>query len=111
MWDLPKPRKPFYRRAWFLVPLFLLIVVGIGGAIFLATQKAYWEGKAREFDYSKIEQMESASIIYDRNNAVIGRILIQNRDQVPLEEISANLVTAVIAAEDSRFYEHKGVDY
>ena len=30
---------------------------------------------------------------------------------VPLEDISPNLVTAVIAAEDSRFCEHDGIDF
>ncbi|WP_300380510.1 monofunctional biosynthetic peptidoglycan transglycosylase [Henriciella sp.] len=30
---------------------------------------------------------------------------------VPLEEISPNLVTAVIAAEDTRFCEHRGIDF
>ena len=55
--------------------------------------------------------MESASVIFDRNGQVLGRIFTQNREQVPFSELSKNLVDAVIAREDARYYEHKGVDY
>ena len=31
MWDIAYQRKPFYRRAWFFVPLLLLMAVLIAG--------------------------------------------------------------------------------
>ncbi len=34
----------------------------------------------------------------------------QNRDPVPLAQISPLLQTAVVAAEDARFFDHEGVD-
>ena len=34
----------------------------------------------------------------------------QNRDPVPLDRVSPYLQTAVVAAEDARFFEHQGVD-
>ena len=111
MWDIAFQRKPFYRRAWFFVPLFLLLAALIAGGLVVLYQKTKWEKRAATLDYSKLEDMESASIIYDRNGAVIGRIFIQNRDQVPLKEISATLLTAVVAAEDARYYQHRGVDF
>jgi penicillin-binding protein 1A len=55
--------------------------------------------------------MESASVIYDRNGQVLGRIFIQNRDQVAADELSPWLYKSVVAAEDNRFYQHSGVDY
>ena len=111
MWDIALQRKPFYRRAWFVVPFLLLgIALVVGGAV-LFYQKAKWESRAARLDYSKLYDMESASIIYDRNGAVVGRIFIQNRDQVPLKELSPSLLTAVVAAEDVRFYQHSGVDF
>lgn len=69
-----------------------------------------WQAKAREFDFSRLEQMESASIMYDRGGQVLGRIFIQNRDEVPLAELSPNLLKAVVGAEDARFYRHHGID-
>ncbi|HEX8310679.1 MAG TPA: PBP1A family penicillin-binding protein [Chthoniobacteraceae bacterium] len=111
MWDYTPPPKPFYRRAWFFVPVGFIAAVLLVALVWGLAEKERWTQRARAFDYSKLEQMESASIIYDRAGAVLGRIFIQNRDQVPLEEISPAMITAVVAAEDARFYQHEGVDY
>jgi membrane carboxypeptidase/penicillin-binding protein len=111
MWDLPRYRKPFYLRAWFLTLLTLFFVGAIAVGTFAYLEKMKWEARARGFDYSKLEEMESASVIYDRNNQPIGRIFIQNRDQVGANELSTWLYQAVVAAEDNRYYQHKGVDY
>lgn len=111
MWDLPRPKKPFYRRWWFTLPLLGLIVLGIGGSIVYFVVASEYEKKASQFDYTQLEAMESASVIFDRNGQIIGRIFTQNREQVPFNELSKNLIDAVVAREDARFYEHKGVDY
>ena len=111
MWDIAYQRKPFYRRAWFFVPLMLLMAAAIAGGLVVLYEKIKWEKRAATLDYAKLSDMESASIIYDRNGAVIGRIFIQNRDQVPLKEIAPSLLTAVVAAEDARYYQHSGVDF
>ncbi len=110
MWDIVRPRRPFYRKPWFLSLLGLFAVLALVGAIFGYVQKEKWERKAEALDFTKLEEMESASIIYDRSGRVLGRIFIQNRDQVPLSEISQAVLTAVVAAEDTRYYEHHGWD-
>ena len=66
---------------------------------------------ARQFDLQRLERMESASTIYDREGAVMGRIFIQNREPVPYDKLPKVLVQAVIAAEDQKFWTHGGVDY
>ena len=111
MWDISPPRKRFYRRPWFLVLLGLLVAVVGTGAIFVLVEKGKLEAKAATFDYGRLDAMESASVIYDRNGAVLGRMFTQNRDQVSIEQFSPALLTAVVAAEDARFYQHHGVDY
>src|SRR5215831_9600167 len=107
----PWLRVPFYQKTWFRI---------VGGVVWLAVLvsvlavglfDARYERKANEFDLSKLDSVESASIIYDRYGQVFGKIFIQNREQVPLSQISQNLIDAVIASEDSRFYEHQGVDF
>jgi hypothetical protein len=82
MWEYEPPRKPLYLRTWFLVVLCMVVTIGAAGCVLLLVEKAKWEKRAGEFDYSKLEEMESASVIYDRNGQVLGRIFIQNRDQV-----------------------------
>ena len=111
MLDLVRPRQPLYRRPWFLAMFTAFLIVFCAGAVWALIEKQRWETKARAFDYSKMTQMESASIIYDRGGTVMGRIFVQNRDQVPFEEISPHLILAVIAAEDARFYKHHGWDW
>ena len=110
MWDPLRPRRPFYRRHWFLATLAVLLVLALGLLVVGLVEKSAWEERARKLDYSKLAEMESASIIYDRNGAVLGRMFTQNRDQVSVDEISPNLLTAVVAAEDARFYKHHGWD-
>src|SRR5699024_5799846 len=51
-----------------------------------------------------------ASKIKSRDGVVIGRFYTQNRTYVPYEDISKNVVNALIATEDHRFYSHWGVD-
>ena len=87
------------------------MTVAGAGAIFVLIEKGRLEAKARAFDYARLGDMESASVIFDRKGAVLGRIYTQNRDQVAIDELSPALLTAVVAAEDARFYQHHGVDY
>src|SRR5688572_1090454 len=111
MWDYAPPRKPFYRRPTFAVPFWVAVVVVVIAAVAGYAEKEQWERRARDFDYRKLSEMESASGIFDRTEAVLGRIFIQNRGQVAFEDLSPALLTAVVAAEDARFNKHKGVDF
>jgi len=70
-----------------------------------------YEKRAEEFDLTKVGEMESASILFDRNGSEFGKLFIQNRQPVPFDKLPPMLVKAVIAAEDNKFYEHDGVDY
>ncbi len=105
------PRTPFYRRAWFIVLVALIVLPLIAGAIYYEKLKSEYEAKASKFDFSKLEEMESASTIYDRDNNLLGRIFLENRDAIPYSEFPYAMTQAVIAAEDNRFFQHHGVDF
>ncbi len=100
-----------YRRPWFVALLLVTLGVLVVGLLLAWSELAKWDREAQKFDYAKLSEMESASIIYDRGKQVLGRIFIQNRDQVPLDQLSPQLQKAVVGAEDARFYSHDGVDY
>ncbi|KAF0235996.1 MAG: penicillin-binding protein [Prolixibacteraceae bacterium] len=51
-----------------------------------------------------------ASEVFSADGKVIGRYYIENRSNASFEEISPNIINALIATEDSRFYEHRGID-
>jgi membrane peptidoglycan carboxypeptidase len=63
--------------------------------------------------YIKPVNASQASAIYakrDGKDVKIADFYHENRIEVPFEEISPNLINAVVAVEDPRFYEHGGVD-
>ncbi len=51
-----------------------------------------------------------ATEVYSKDNKLLGRYYTQNRSNVKFKEISPNLINALIATEDVRFYEHRGID-
>lgn len=66
-------------------------------------------------DLPKTEELQNpktnlATEVYSSDMKVIGKYYAENRTNVKFEEISPNLINALIATEDARFYNHSGVD-
>ncbi|MBO8142838.1 MAG: penicillin-binding protein 1A [Firmicutes bacterium] len=55
-------------------------------------------------------EQELTTYVYDIEGRVIARLYRENRIPVRLEQIPRHLRDAIVAIEDSRFYEHFGVD-
>lgn len=51
------------------------------------------------------------SEVYTADGKLIGQYYKENRSPIEFKEISPNLVNALIATEDARFYNHGGVDF
>lgn len=51
-----------------------------------------------------------ASEVYSADGKIIGRYYVENRSYASFDEISPNVINALIATEDARFYEHRGID-
>jgi len=51
-----------------------------------------------------------ASEVYSADGKVLGRYYVENRSNSSFEEISPNVINALIATEDTRFYQHRGID-
>ncbi|HMP28776.1 MAG TPA: transglycosylase domain-containing protein, partial [Saprospiraceae bacterium] len=49
-----------------------------------------------------------ASEIYTADSILIGKFYIENRTEIKLENISPYVITALLAVEDKRFFEHSG---
>ena len=107
----PRRRKPWFLRLWFLLPLILLVVGSVAALAVYGWLVAEFSAKAASFDLGKLPKMESASVILDRNGQQIGKIFIQNRLPIAYDQIPVQMVNAVVAEEDNRFFEHHGVDY
>lgn len=51
-----------------------------------------------------------ATEVFANDGRLLGRYYIENRSNVSFGQISPNLINALIATEDSRFYHHRGID-
>jgi penicillin-binding protein 1A len=86
-----------------LLGLFLLLV--LFGLVYIGTFGQLPDAKA----LIKIKE-PNASEVYSKDNKLLGRYYTENRSNVTFKEISPNLINALIATEDNRFYTHRGID-
>ncbi|HEY1080767.1 MAG TPA: transglycosylase domain-containing protein [Prosthecobacter sp.] len=104
-------KLPFYRRLWFSALMALCILGAVTALGIYAVVVAPLREKAQEYDLDEIRKLEAASIIYDRNGEELSRIYVLNRTPVPIKEVPQHFIDALTAQEDSRFFQHDGVDY
>jgi penicillin-binding protein 1A len=62
----------------------------------------------RELENPKSDQ---ASEVISSDKQVIGKYYVKNRTSVTYRQLSPNVVNALIATEDTRFYQHSGIDF
>ena len=92
------------------MPIAILAILAVVLAVYISSLAADLKAQAKAFDLSKLEQMESASVILDRNGKIFGQIYVENRETVPYDQLPPDLINAVIAVEDAKFYRHHGYD-
>ena len=88
--------------------LFSILVLGI--VVFFFAVKWGLFGKLPTAEAIQDFQNNTASEIYSADNVLLGKYYTQDRTNVSFGEISPNLINALIATEDVRFYDHNGVD-
>ena len=64
---------------------------------------------APEFDTNKLYNKE-ASVLLDKNGNEFARLGVEDRDLVSYDDLPQVLVDAIVATEDSRFFQHQGFD-
>lgn len=85
-------------------PAFLVLV------LFAILWSIYASRASIIFDKDLVAEMPSRSTIHDRNGDVIGYLHGDNRYLAKFENVSDDFIKALIAREDTRFYQHSGVD-
>ncbi len=63
-----------------------------------------------EADLTGIKQ-DNASEIYSSDGRLLGKYFIQNRSSISFGEIPQTAIDALVSTEDSRFFEHEGIDF
>src|SRR6516164_4084574 len=105
---LRRPNKPraniLFRYGWKITLLVLLVGAVLALFLFYGT----W---AQTFDMKNVGEMPERSTVYDVDGKIYSRLAGANRLKVSLGEVSPQFIAAVLAREDTRFYEHRGIDW
>src|SRR5213082_2551062 len=99
-----KKRSKLFRYGW-KITLFILIA-GVGLALLL-----FYGAWAASFDMKKVGAMPERNTVFDVDGKIYSRLAGSNRLRVSLDEVSPLFIDALLAREDTRFYQHPGVDW
>lgn len=95
------------RHRWLSLFLLLFVLFIALGAAFVL----YLEQDLPNVDVLKDVQMQVPLRIYSADNQLIGEYGEKRRLPVSLDQIPKNLINALVATEDRRFWQHSGVDF
>lgn len=87
-----------------LIALVLAFGIATGGYLALAT------GVPSIAELKKYRATEGTKVYAD-DDTLIGEFKIEKGIFVPLDRVPASMKNALVAVEDSRFWQHKGIDY
>ncbi len=98
-------KKKKRRKKILLVILSIFLAILVAGIAFLI----YIVITAPKFDPDNLYTKE-ASTLYDSNGDAFARLGSEMREKIEYDEMSEELVNAIVATEDSRFFQHNGFD-
>lgn len=98
--------RRYTRTFWKLVAgvffFFVLLFAAVAFQLF---------GKLPSFRDLENPKSNLASEILSEEKQTLGTYYVQNRSNITYSEVSPNVVHALIATEDTRFYDHSGIDF
>lgn len=103
-----KGKKKEKKTVWQII-LLVMFTFGILILLFMVAFFIWIAKTAKPFDPKELYQKES-TIVYDANGEIIAKLGAQKRENISYDEIPEVLIDAIIATEDSRFFQHNGFD-
>jgi len=107
-----KNSKPLYVKI--IRYMWLVFILGLAGfVLFIVSVNANFLGlfgEMPEFESLENPDSELASELYSADGVLLGKYFRENRTPVTYNELSPNIINALIATEDVRFEDHSGID-
>lgn len=95
------------RRIFLVIAASLSVILIITAGFIIAFDVPNW----KQLDHDRLNSLAQTSSIFDKNGDLITEIRgAENRTVVSLDTIPVSTQNAFLAAEDLRFYSHKGID-
>lgn len=102
-----RKKKP-KRKLWKRIVTFILIM-GIIAVIAVAGLFSYIALTADKFDPNALKNQDQ-TVVYDVNGEIITTLGTEKRESITYDQLPQVLIDAIVATEDSRFFQHNGVD-
>lgn len=100
---------PLYKRIAFYVGVFFSCLFLF---LFLIDINIFWLfGRSPRIADLMDPSMNVASELYSDDGRLIGKYFVENRTPVAYKDLTKELVNALVATEDVRFYDHWGIDF
>ncbi len=100
-------KRQYLRRFIYAILIVMSLLIGIA-VVFLSRLIV----AAYQVDVSLLEEpLPKPTVIIDRNGEAASELSSARFTSVPLSRIPNELIHAIIAVEDQRFFEHSGVDF
>ena len=106
---LKKAKKDKKKKKIINIILIVILALGILCLALFVAFLVYITVKAPEFDTSKLDTKEM-SILYDSNGESYKEVGDERREKITYEDLPQVFVDALVATEDSRFFQHNGFD-
>ena len=99
-----KNKRSFWKKL-----LTFILILGIIGVLSIAIFFGYIVISSPEFSESAFN-VKDQTVVYDINGEIIATLGVEKRESVTYDQLPQVLIDAIIATEDSRFFQHNGVD-
>lgn len=89
--------------------LTIILIIGIAGILLMTLFFGYIVISSPKFSESAFD-VKDQTVVYDKDGNIMATLGAQKRESVTYDELPQVLIDAIIATEDSRFFQHNGVD-
>ncbi|MEO8066756.1 MAG: transglycosylase domain-containing protein [Flavobacteriales bacterium] len=98
------------KRIWLKLLIWCLLGLVLVFGVLLLLVRGGAFGKLPSKEELAAIRNEEATLVLANDGSIIGKIFAEDRTNIPYTDLPQHLIEALVATEDQRFFDHKGVD-